>query len=115
MLVLGRRVGQTILIGDDIEITVGQIERHQVRLRISTPQGRYGLLGRVGQPLVISDSIEVTISRIQPGYVPQADLAHIRIYAPREIRIFREELYHEIKRVGFKNELMGRSATDLRQ
>jgi carbon storage regulator len=54
MLVLSRRVGETIMIADNIEIMVTRIERDTVRLRIG---------------------------------------------APREIPIFRGELYREIKRL----------------
>jgi sRNA-binding carbon storage regulator CsrA len=115
MLVLGRRVGQTIMIGDTIELLVGRIERYQVQLRISVwrdsdgvtsssvePLRRYGLLGRVGQPLIISDNIEVMVSRIDRAYAPQADQARIRICAPREIRIYRGEIYREIQINGFR-------------
>lgn len=55
MLVLSRKVGETIMVGDNIEIMVTRIERDTVRIRIS---------------------------------------------APREIPIFRGELYREIKKGG---------------
>ncbi|XHR28611.1 MAG: carbon storage regulator CsrA [Chthoniobacteraceae bacterium] len=55
MLVLSRKAGETIHIGDEIEIMVTRIERDTVRIRIA---------------------------------------------APREIPIFRGELYREIQRNG---------------
>ena len=38
MLVLSRKVHETIIVGDNIEISVSRIERDQVRLRISAPR-----------------------------------------------------------------------------
>ncbi len=38
MLVLARKVGQTVLLGDDIEVTVSAIRGDQVRLAIQAPR-----------------------------------------------------------------------------
>jgi carbon storage regulator len=38
MLVIARKVGQTVLIGDQIEITVSSIRGDQVRLAIQAPR-----------------------------------------------------------------------------
>lgn len=38
MLVLSRRVHESIMIGDDIEVTVVRIEGNQVRLGITAPR-----------------------------------------------------------------------------
>ena len=38
MLVLTRRVGETIRIGDDIEVTVVAVQRETVRLSIKAPR-----------------------------------------------------------------------------
>lgn len=39
MLILTRRLGETIVIGDDIRITVTRIKGNQVRLGIQAPTG----------------------------------------------------------------------------
>ena len=39
MLILTRRVGETILIGDDITITIMGIKGNQVRIGINAPKG----------------------------------------------------------------------------
>lgn len=38
MLVIARKTGQTVLIGDDIKITISSIRGDQVRLAISAPR-----------------------------------------------------------------------------
>jgi carbon storage regulator len=38
MLVIARRIGQTFLIGDDVEITVSAVRGDQVRLAIKAPR-----------------------------------------------------------------------------
>lgn len=38
MLVLSRRVGETLMIGDEIKVTILEINGHQVRIGISAPK-----------------------------------------------------------------------------
>ncbi|HUE12665.1 MAG TPA: carbon storage regulator [Planctomycetaceae bacterium] len=38
MLVLSRKIGQRIIVGADIEITVVQIQRQRVRLGVTAPR-----------------------------------------------------------------------------
>lgn len=38
MLTLGRKVGETILIGDNVSVTICAINRHQVKVGINAPQ-----------------------------------------------------------------------------
>ena len=50
MLVLSRRRGQTIRIGDDIEIIVKRVHRSSVKLAIRAPTGLLVLRGEHGPP-----------------------------------------------------------------
>ena len=38
MLILTRRVGETLIIGDDVKITVLDVRGHQVRLGVDAPR-----------------------------------------------------------------------------
>jgi carbon storage regulator len=38
MLVLTRKINESVMIGDDVEITVCDVGRHQVRLGIQAPK-----------------------------------------------------------------------------
>lgn len=38
MLVLTRRIGETLVIGDNIKITVNEIDRGKIRLAIDAPR-----------------------------------------------------------------------------
>ena len=38
MLVLTRKVGETVMIGDDIALTITRVERDRVRLSFSAPE-----------------------------------------------------------------------------
>jgi carbon storage regulator len=37
-LVLSRRIGETIVIGDDVRVTITEIQRGQVRIAIDAPR-----------------------------------------------------------------------------
>ncbi|MDX1605645.1 MAG: carbon storage regulator CsrA [Candidatus Competibacterales bacterium] len=38
MLILTRRVGETLMIGDDVQVTVLAVKGHQIRLGIQAPR-----------------------------------------------------------------------------
>ena len=38
MLILTRRVGETLIIGDDVEVTVLGVRGHQVRIGVNAPK-----------------------------------------------------------------------------
>lgn len=60
MLVLSRKVGERILIGDQVAITVVRINGHAVRLGIEAPQQlvvvREELAGRTAEPVASGKS-----------------------------------------------------------
>jgi carbon storage regulator len=61
MLVLSRKLGEKIIIGDNIVVTVVKIDRNQIRLGIEAPQ-----------------SVSVYREEIAPGYLgskPVTDVA----------------------------------------
>jgi len=60
VLVLSRKVGEVIQIGDDIVVTVVSVEGNKVRLGIQAPRTmavlRGELVGRPVEPLAVSGS-----------------------------------------------------------
>jgi carbon storage regulator len=60
MLILTRRLGETLRIGDDIEVTVLGMKGHQVRIGINAPRDvnivREELLDRTAAPPPASSS-----------------------------------------------------------
>ena len=57
-----------------------------------------------GQKLIINDNIEIVIIEADSG------ISKIGINAPKNVSIYREELYNELKK---ENELSKRSKTDI--
>lgn len=97
MLILSRKAGQSVMIGDSIIVAVVDIHRHQVRMQVHAPSGvaviqdddaHHGI--RVGQSLKIGDSILVTVLRIY------GSLVRLGIAAPRDVAVHRDEIYRRI-------------------
>jgi sRNA-binding carbon storage regulator CsrA len=92
-LVLTRHPHQSILIGDDIEVTVLAIGGNTVRLRISCerldPPVREETL-RLDDIVRINEQAQVQVVMLRPegGRVP------LGVNAPREVNIAREEVKH---------------------
>lgn len=101
VLIVGREVGQSVIIGDVIKVTVLQIDS-KLQLAIDAPncfrvsqvkkeeymQGKLKRGSRIiGATTIIGDTIKVTILQTESG------LLRFAIDAPKEISIFREELY----------------------
>jgi len=63
MLVISRRKGQRITIGDDIEIVVTAVHRNGVKLGIAAPRGFTVLRGEV-RDAILSANLEATKSSV---------------------------------------------------
>jgi carbon storage regulator len=65
MLVLNRKAGESLLIGDDVRITVVQISSHRVRLGIEAPSNINILRGELtNQP---ASMLPTSRRRAEPG------------------------------------------------
>ncbi|WP_082825499.1 carbon storage regulator CsrA [Marinomonas sp. TW1] len=90
MLILTRRIGETIMIGDEIEVTISGIKGNLIRIRTATP-ALLTQTRKVGQAINIGDNISVEILSVKGMQV------RLGITAPRNIAVHREEIYLKIK------------------
>ncbi|MFP5113113.1 carbon storage regulator [Bacillaceae bacterium C204] len=101
MLIVGREIGQSVIIDDVIKVTVLQIGS-KLKPVIDVPKGMpisrakdiggsmdYLRKGTriIGTPTLIGDNIKVTILQTESG------ILRFSIDAPKEINIYREELF----------------------
>lgn len=101
MLLLTRKTGQVLRIGDDIIITVTRITGLNVRLRIWRPLGwwtrLFHSLGWLTRDIRLEASIKlradiaIMVVEIQRGYTK------LGITAPRAVNVDREEVYQRKK------------------
>ena len=93
MLVLTRYPRQSILIGEDIEVTVLAIANNIVRLRISCPRLdppiREEAL-RLEDKVRINEQAQVQVVMLRP----EGGRVRLGVNAPREVNIAREEVKH---------------------
>jgi carbon storage regulator CsrA len=104
MLIIGREIGQSVIIGDVIKVTILQIGSNlrlaidaPMHIRISrvkqNPEDTLKLSNRariIGDTLLIEDDIKVSMLQTESG------LLRFAIDAPKEVGIFREELFKTI-------------------
>jgi carbon storage regulator CsrA len=100
LLIVGREIGQSVIIGDVIKVTVLQIQS-KFKVVINSPKNirisyekqitpRINKIKRhvriIGETIIIGEDIKVTILQTESG------LLRFAIDAPKEISIYREEL-----------------------
>ena len=119
MLVLTRRINETIKIGNDIEIMVVEVRGDRVRLGFTAPQdvkiwraevydiaiansirpiifpqaakaGMLILTRRIGETVMVGDEIEITVVDIR------GDRVRLGFTAPNDVKILRAEVYERI-------------------
>ncbi|WEG11254.1 carbon storage regulator [Pullulanibacillus sp. KACC 23026] len=103
MLIIGREVGQSVIIADDIKVTV-QKDEFNLKLEIKAPkdtritkiketemkQGIFRKTDRkIGDTILIGDNILITLLKTKNG------LLRFAIDAPKEISVYREEIYEK--------------------
>ena len=92
MLVLARRIGEAIRIGDEFILEVLDIGRHTVMLELERPDPDYGrpqwlvVDRRVGESFQVKENICVSVSNVG------GSLVRLGVEAPKEIKIVRAEL-----------------------
>jgi carbon storage regulator CsrA len=104
MLIIGREIGQSVIIGNEVIVTISQIGS-KLRLKVDAPNhirvqrvkqhsNCNGKLKKgakiVGDSLLIGEDIRVCIIQTKSG------LIRLAIEAPKEITIYRKELYKGI-------------------
>ncbi len=84
MLVLARRQGESLIIGDDIKVTVLTIDKTQITLGVNDSEG---VTLDVQETITIKDGITVKLVKTDKTQVK------LGIEAPADVTINREEVY----------------------
>jgi carbon storage regulator len=78
MLIVQRRVGERIMLGDSIEITVASVTKRGVRLALRVPSGVTVLRGEVVDAIVAANAASATSSIEEPEADTEPDLEAVR-------------------------------------
>ncbi len=84
MLVLTRKLGESVIIGDDIIVTVLTIDKKQVKLSVNDSEG---VTINLQESISIRDGITVKLVKTDKTQVK------LGIEAPKDVTINREEVY----------------------
>lgn len=67
MLVLTRKLGESIVIADDIVVQITAIDGNRVKLGINAPRSRRVLRGEIVDSLAASDAVPPTVTESADG------------------------------------------------
>jgi len=107
MLIITRKIGEAITIGDNIRFKVARITGNNVSLAVSAPMfkeiDQTESTIKIGGSINIGNEIEIFILGIQGRQV------RLGIKAPEKTVVHREEIYVKIKAENDRTPLSGRS------
>jgi carbon storage regulator CsrA len=90
MLVINRKRGESITIGDDITVTITSVQRDCVTLDIAAPAPAVVVRKDrwlAGQSLCVGENVEIVMTGIR------GQCAHVGIIAPRSMSVRRESTH----------------------
>lgn len=99
MLLLTRKVGQKIRIGDDMTVTVAKVRGDFVTIWVKSKAVARTRSTRLGHCFMIGGTIKVTVVQLRT-YTIGSDLVHVvklGFDAPAGIKIYREEIWQRIQ------------------
>jgi len=94
MLAIARTKGQTIMIGDDIEVTIVEIAGDRVRFGVDAPKDMAVVTGKdpAKQLIMVGTDISVHVIDIR------GDKVRVGVVVPPNMSVHRKEVYDAIRR-----------------
>lgn len=87
MLVLARKLGEELTIGESVLISILEISNNKVKVLITTKTNKLVISLKNGDEFILDDSIRVVITGVSTSNT------HIGIDAPRSVKVLRKELH----------------------